>query len=197
MSLCVTPTCISNTSRDDDSTASLGSLFQSLTALSIVFLKSNLNLPWHNLKPPFSLVLSLVTSEKRQGDEVPPFLQAKYLQFPQLIKLLPQPLLQLHCPSLERLNIFSVQRFIPKVSSFRTSVRRKNCTSSTCSVWITPGLPKTAKCPTQTIGFHPMRKETILFSPNNSSLVRQVKRLKHLLDNNDDDDIMKLTIFQF
>ncbi|KAK4824091.1 hypothetical protein QYF61_010602 [Mycteria americana] len=51
---------------DGDSTTSLGSLFQCLTTLSVkkFFLISNLNLPWHNLRP-FPLVLSLVTWEKR------------------------------------------------------------------------------------------------------------------------------------
>jgi len=56
-----------NTSRDGDSTTSLGSLFQCLTTLwtKILFLISSLNLPWHNLRP-FPLVLSLVTWEKTQ-----------------------------------------------------------------------------------------------------------------------------------
>jgi len=42
-----------NTSRDGDSTTSLGSLFQCLTTLSVkkFFLISNLNLPWHSLRP--------------------------------------------------------------------------------------------------------------------------------------------------
>ncbi|KAK4810582.1 hypothetical protein QYF61_007319 [Mycteria americana] len=55
-----------NTSRDGDSTASPGSLFQCLTTLSVnkFFLMSNLNLPWCNLRP-LPLVLSLVTWEKR------------------------------------------------------------------------------------------------------------------------------------
>ncbi|KAK4827080.1 hypothetical protein QYF61_014182 [Mycteria americana] len=51
---------------DGDSTTSLGSLFQWLATLSVknFFLISNLNLPWHNLRP-FPFVLSLVTWEKR------------------------------------------------------------------------------------------------------------------------------------
>ncbi|KAK4816523.1 hypothetical protein QYF61_017623 [Mycteria americana] len=51
---------------DDDSTTSLGSLFQCLITLSVktFFLISNLNLPWCNLRP-FHLVLWLVTWEKR------------------------------------------------------------------------------------------------------------------------------------
>jgi len=42
-----------NTSRDHDSTTSLASLFQCLNTLPIkkFFLISNLNLPWHNLRP--------------------------------------------------------------------------------------------------------------------------------------------------
>ncbi|XP_072708486.1 COP9 signalosome complex subunit 5 isoform X2 [Ciconia boyciana] len=49
-----------------DSTTFLGSLFQCLTTLPVkkFFLISNLNLPWHNLRP-FPLVLWLVTWEKR------------------------------------------------------------------------------------------------------------------------------------
>jgi len=48
-----------NTSRDGDSSTALGSLVQCLTALSVkkFFLISNLNLPWHNLRP-LPLVLS-------------------------------------------------------------------------------------------------------------------------------------------
>ena len=48
-----------NTSRDGDSTTSLGILFQCLTTLSVkkFFLISNLNLPWLNLRP-FHLILS-------------------------------------------------------------------------------------------------------------------------------------------
>ena len=54
-----------NTSRHGDSTTSLGSLFQYFTTRSVkeFFLTSNLNLPWHNLRP-FPLILSLVTWEK-------------------------------------------------------------------------------------------------------------------------------------
>ena len=55
-----------NTFRDRNSTISLDSLFQHLTTLleRIFFLISNLNLPWHNLRP-FPLVLSLVVWKKR------------------------------------------------------------------------------------------------------------------------------------
>lgn len=55
---------VTNTSRDGDSTNSLNSLFQCLTTLFMkkFFLTSNLNLPWHNLRP-FPHVLSFVTLE--------------------------------------------------------------------------------------------------------------------------------------
>ncbi|KAK4829616.1 LOW QUALITY PROTEIN: hypothetical protein QYF61_005743 [Mycteria americana] len=66
MSLSTSSKCLLNTSRDGDSTTSLGSLFQCLTTLLVktFFLTSNLNLPWRNLRP-FPLVLSLVNWEKR------------------------------------------------------------------------------------------------------------------------------------
>jgi len=66
MSLSTTSKRFLNTSRDGDSTTSLGSLFQCLTTLSVkkCFLISRLNLPCHNLRP-FPLVLSPVSSEKR------------------------------------------------------------------------------------------------------------------------------------
>ena len=59
MPLSATSTCLLNTSRDGDSTTSLGSLFQCWTTLSVkkFFLISSLNLPWCNLRP-FALVLS-------------------------------------------------------------------------------------------------------------------------------------------
>ncbi|KAK4828289.1 hypothetical protein QYF61_024954 [Mycteria americana] len=64
MSLSTMSTRPLNTSRDGDSTTSLGSLFQCLTTLLVkkFFLISNLNFPWCNLRP-FPLVLSLVTWE--------------------------------------------------------------------------------------------------------------------------------------
>jgi len=64
MSLSTTPKGFINTSRDGDSTTSLGSLFQCLTTLSVkkFFLISNLSLPWWNLRP-FPLILSPITSE--------------------------------------------------------------------------------------------------------------------------------------
>ncbi|KAK4823265.1 hypothetical protein QYF61_000232, partial [Mycteria americana] len=60
MSLSATSTRLLNTSKDGNSTTSLGSLFQCLRTLSVkkIFLISNLNLPWCNLRP-FLLILSL------------------------------------------------------------------------------------------------------------------------------------------
>jgi len=65
MSLSTTSKRFLNTSRDGDSTTSLGSLFQCLTTLSVkkCFLMSNLNLPWCNLRP-FPLVLSPVRRDQ-------------------------------------------------------------------------------------------------------------------------------------
>ena len=77
--ICPTPSCLLNhisqsatsthflnTYRDGDSTASLGSLFQCLTTLSVkkFFLISSLNLPWCSLRS-LPLILLLVTWEKR------------------------------------------------------------------------------------------------------------------------------------
>ncbi|KAK4825522.1 LOW QUALITY PROTEIN: hypothetical protein QYF61_000035, partial [Mycteria americana] len=126
-----------NTSRDGDSTTSLGSLFQCLITLSVKknFLISSLNLPWRNLRP-FPLVLSLVTWEKTptpplynllsvvESDEVspqPPFLQAKQSQLPQplLIRLLLQTLHQLPCPSLHTLQYLNIPLVVggPKLNT--------------------------------------------------------------------------------
>ena len=96
-------------SRDSDSATSLGSLFQCLTTLleNNFFLISNLNLPWHNLRP-FPLVLSLLPGEVADPhltmtslqavveiDKVspePPLLQNKQSQFlqPLLMRLVLQ-----------------------------------------------------------------------------------------------------------
>ncbi|KAK4833077.1 hypothetical protein QYF61_027739 [Mycteria americana] len=138
MSISTSSKRLLNTSRDGDSTTSLGSLFQCLITLSVKknFLISSLNLPWRNLRP-FPLVLSLVqaisshpitcylgeetdphlSTTSFQGvvesDKVspqPPFLQAKQPQFPQplLIRLLLQTLHQLRCPSLDSLQHLNV-----------------------------------------------------------------------------------------
>jgi len=65
MPLSTTSKWFLNTSRDGDSTTSLGSLFQCLTTLYVkkCFLISNLNLHWCNLRP-FPLLLSPFSSEK-------------------------------------------------------------------------------------------------------------------------------------
>ena len=91
------PHCFLNTSRDSDSTTSLGSLFQCLTALSgnNFFIISRLILPWCNLKP-LPLVLSLLPegrgwpppcytllSGSCRGSPKPPRLWTEQPQFPQ------------------------------------------------------------------------------------------------------------------
>ena len=71
MSLSATSKSFLNISRDGDSTTSLGSPFQLLTTVSkMIFLMSNLKLPWCNLQP-FPLILSLVTWEKRPTSTLP------------------------------------------------------------------------------------------------------------------------------
>jgi len=62
MSLSTTSKHLLSTFRDGNSIIFVGSLFQPLTTLSEkkYFLISNLNLPWHNLRP-FPPVLLLVT----------------------------------------------------------------------------------------------------------------------------------------
>ena len=66
MSLSTTSTCLLKSFRDGDWTTCLGSLFKCLITFYMkkCFLISNLNLPWHHLRP-FCLILSLVTWEKR------------------------------------------------------------------------------------------------------------------------------------
>jgi len=75
MSLSTTSKCSLTTSRVSGST--FGSSIQRLTTVSDkLFHMSNLNLPWHNMRP-FLLVLSLVTWEKRPASisPQPPFSQ--------------------------------------------------------------------------------------------------------------------------
>jgi len=116
-----------NPSRDGDSTTALGSLVQCLTTLAVkrLFLISNLNLPWWNLRPS-PLVLSLVTWEKRptphltttscqgavESDKVSPqpLLQTEQPQLPQplLSRLVLQTPPQPRCPSLDTLQPLSV-----------------------------------------------------------------------------------------
>lgn len=65
MSLSATSTHFMNTTRDDDSTTSLTSLFaEPLFQRKKIFLKFNLNLLWHNFRP-LPLILLLITWEKR------------------------------------------------------------------------------------------------------------------------------------
>jgi len=65
VSLSTTATWFSNTSRDGDSTTSLGGPIQCLTTLYVQKLLqiSNLNLPWCNWRP-FPLILSPASSEQ-------------------------------------------------------------------------------------------------------------------------------------
>lgn len=91
-------------SREADFTTSLGSLLQFLTTLWVknFFLISNLNLPWHYLKP-FPLILSFGMWQKRL---IPTWLRSPFPQLPQLLPItlvlqnLPQPC----CPSLQSLS---------------------------------------------------------------------------------------------
>ncbi|KAK4823924.1 hypothetical protein QYF61_008310 [Mycteria americana] len=114
MSLSTSSKRLLNTSRDGDSTTSLGSLFQCLITLSVKknFLISSLNLPWRNLRP-FPLVLSLVTWE-----ETDPHLTTASFQ-PLLIRLLLQTLHQLRCPSLDTLQHLNVSLVVrgPKLNT--------------------------------------------------------------------------------
>ncbi|KAK4820995.1 hypothetical protein QYF61_009461 [Mycteria americana] len=112
-----------NSSRDGDSTTSLGSLFQCLITLSVkkFLIISNLNLPWHNLtpsplllgrrdRPHLSTTSFQVVVESDEVSPQPPFLQAEQPQVPQplLIRLLLQTLHQLCCPSLDTLQPLNV-----------------------------------------------------------------------------------------
>ena len=126
-----------NTSGDGDSTTSVGSLFHCLTTLSVkkFFLISNLNLPWHNLRPFYfislrphpvtchqweetNLALSAITSRYWKSNKIspqPPLPQTKQPQFLQslLIGYILQALHKPCCPSLallQHLNVLSVLR---------------------------------------------------------------------------------------
>ncbi|KAK4808932.1 hypothetical protein QYF61_008212 [Mycteria americana] len=90
-----------NTSRDGDSTSSLGSLFQCWTTLSVKRDRPHLS------TPSFQAAV--------ESDEVspqPPFLQAEQPQGPQPlpISLVLQTLPQLRCPSLDTLQPLHVSR---------------------------------------------------------------------------------------
>jgi len=67
MSFSATSLHFLNTSRDGDSSTSPGSLFQYLTSLSENLI-SNLNLPWHNLRP-LLLVLGMGEVSQAGGDQ--------------------------------------------------------------------------------------------------------------------------------
>ena len=64
MSWSATPKCFLNTSRDGDSTTSLGSLFQCQTTLSVkkFFITASLNLSWRNLRPLLQIQVSSAQS---------------------------------------------------------------------------------------------------------------------------------------
>ena len=123
-----------NTSRDGDSTTSLGSLFQCLTTLSVKTIFPNIQpkppLAQHEAisscpitcylgeesNPLLATASFQVVVESNKVPPEPPFLQAKHPRFPQLffIRLVLQTLPQLRCPSLEtlqHLNIFLVYWF--------------------------------------------------------------------------------------
>lgn len=103
MSLSATSTCLLNTIRNDDSTTSLGNLFQCLITLPVnfFFLISNLNHSWCSLRLDLHCVITCYQGEENspypdtpfsqavvESDELPPqppFLQAKELQLPQLL----------------------------------------------------------------------------------------------------------------
>ena len=100
MPLSATSTQLLNTSRDSDSTTSLGSLCQCTTTLSEkkCFLISNLKLPWHNLRPYFSPYLGegasslLITAsfqavESNKASPESPLLQIEKPCFPQLLPI--------------------------------------------------------------------------------------------------------------
>ena len=98
MSLGATYTQLLNNSRNGDSTTPLGSLFQYLTTLTDkkLFLVSNLNLPWCNLRP-FSLVLSLSHGGKRPTPSLP---QSPFKQLNRVIRSPPSLLFsRLNYPS--------------------------------------------------------------------------------------------------
>lgn len=122
----VTSTRLLNGFRNGDTTTVLCSLCQGLTTLFVkkFFAISNLNCPWHNLRPfpliSFPLYLGEVPTQLQasfqgvvESDKVShelPFLHTKHSKLPQLfIRFVLQILLQLCCPGLDMLqhtNIF-------------------------------------------------------------------------------------------
>jgi len=128
-----------NTSRDGDSTTSLGSLLQCLTTLLVkrFFVISSLNLSGglleaissrpiiHCLGEETNTCLTTtsfqVVVESNKVSPQPPFFQTKKTQFPQLLLtgLVLYTFHQLHCPSLDmlqHLNVFLVAR-VPKLNT--------------------------------------------------------------------------------
>jgi len=123
MSQSATSTRFVSTSRDGDSTTSLGSLFQCLTTLSVkkFFLISHLDFPPEQLEAiacrPIASYLGEETNtclsttsfqlvvKSNKVSPQPPLLQAKLPQFPQplLIRLVLQTLHQPCCSSLDTL----------------------------------------------------------------------------------------------
>ncbi|KAK4831073.1 hypothetical protein QYF61_015271 [Mycteria americana] len=126
MSLSTSSKRLLNTSRDGDSTTSLGSLFQCLITLF-----SEVKFPNIQSKPPLAQLEAIssrpitcylgaetdphlaTTSfqavvESHKVSPEPPFLQAKQSQLPQplLIRLVLQTLHQLRCPSLDTLSLW-------------------------------------------------------------------------------------------
>ncbi|KAK4811306.1 hypothetical protein QYF61_023358 [Mycteria americana] len=139
MSQSATSTRLLNTSRDGDSTTSLGSLFQCLTTLSVKKFFPNIHskplltqleaISSHPIAsylgeetdPHLTTTSFQVVVESNKVSPQPPFLQAKQSQFPQplLIRLALQTLHQLRCPSLDtlqQLNVLLVVRG-PKVNT--------------------------------------------------------------------------------
>ncbi|KAK4828298.1 hypothetical protein QYF61_024963, partial [Mycteria americana] len=119
-----------NTSRDGDSTTSLGSLFQCLITLSskppLAQLEAISSCPitcylGEETDPHLSTTSFQVVEESDEVSPQPPFLQAKQSQLPQplLIRLLLQTLHQLRCPSLYTLQHLNVPLVVggPKLNT--------------------------------------------------------------------------------
>ncbi|KAK4823572.1 hypothetical protein QYF61_003576 [Mycteria americana] len=131
MSRSATATCFLNSSRDGDSTTSLGSLFQCFPCSEEIFPNIQPEPPLVQLEAISSCPIASylgeetnthlsttsfqVVTESNKVSPQPPFLQTKQSQFPQLflIRLVLQTLHQLRCPSLDtlqHLNVFLIVR---------------------------------------------------------------------------------------
>ncbi|KAK4825008.1 hypothetical protein QYF61_022954 [Mycteria americana] len=119
-----------NTSRDGDSTTSLGSLFQCLITLSskppLAQLEAISSCPitcylGEETDPHLSTTSFQAVVESDKVSPQPPFLQAKQSQLPQplLIRLLLQTLHQLRCPSLYMLQYLNIPLVVggPKLNT--------------------------------------------------------------------------------